>query len=55
MIDKEHLYYESSDFTVLEGYSILVNRADEDSAPHITIYNDKSEETEDITLFCASL
>ena len=55
IIDKDHLYYESGSFELKDSYSLLVYEKGDPGEPHVVIYNDKHEETEDLSVFCAAL
>ena len=55
MIDKDELYYESGSFELRDGYSLLVSEGESFQSPHIVIYDDNGENSEELTIFRAAL
>ncbi len=56
MIDKDHIYYESKSVTLLEGYSLIIYRNEEnDRDIRLVVYDSDGKELTDESVFNAAL
>ena len=56
MIDKDHIYYESKSVTLLEGYSLIIYRNEEnDWDIRLVVYDSDGKELTDESVFNAAL
>ena len=56
MIDKDHIYYESKSVTLLEGYSLVIYRNEENGRDiRLVVYDSDGKELTDESVFNAAL